>query len=216
MSTVSDFVSRFLPQAQQVSAQTGLPVDYVLGQAGLESGWGTSNAATSGNNFFGISPGGSLASYSSPDAGFQAYSDLINGPRYSGVSSVAGNGPTAIASYLNGQGYSTNPNYPSSVAGAVASVDAAMGPDSSGWGSFLSGGLGNQTPVAPGGTGLTAPLPGTGIFDNLGIAAGVPSLTWIEELAIRAMLVLVGIVLIAGGLYIAGARSGNLVQRVTR
>jgi flagellum-specific peptidoglycan hydrolase FlgJ len=69
---VGTFVSTYLPYAQQVSAQTGLPVDFVLGQAAYETGWGTSNAA-SNNNFFGISPGGNLASYSDVDSGFSAY-----------------------------------------------------------------------------------------------------------------------------------------------
>lgn len=93
-------------------------------------------------------------------------------------------------------------------AGATSAGNNAGG---SWFNNFFGGGLGNQTPTQPGGTGLTAPLSGTGIFDNLlgglGSAAGVPSINWFEELAIRTLLVLVGITLIAGGLYSAGQRA---------
>lgn len=41
------------------------------------------------------------------------------------------------------------------------------------------------------------------------IANVIPSINWIEELAIRAMLVIVGLVLIFGGFYVAGSRSSR-------
>lgn len=122
------YVQTYLPFAQQTSAQTGLPVDFVLGQSALESGWGSSNAAVNGNNFFGLSPGGQLASYPSVGAGFQAFADLINGPRFSGW-----NGSTAgqIATSLNQACYTgcpnQNPNYGPSVQGATNTVDNVLG-----------------------------------------------------------------------------------------
>ena len=39
------FVSSFAPVAQSVAQKTGLSPQYVLAQAGLETGWGTSPAA---------------------------------------------------------------------------------------------------------------------------------------------------------------------------
>lgn len=59
-----------------------------------------------------------------------------------------------------------------------------------------------------------------GIGDTLGTIVGGATalatngvdraLTWIQELALRVMLVVVGIVLLAGGLYIAGVRTSGL------
>ena len=123
MGSIADFVNEFLGQAEQVSAETGLPADYVLGQAGLESGWGTSDAAQS-YNYFGISPGGNLASYASPDAGFQAYANLVNN-NYSGFTSTDQT-PLSIANYFQEGGYSQTQGYGGSVANAVQSVDQVL------------------------------------------------------------------------------------------
>lgn len=235
--SISAFINQYLPLAQQASAQTGLPTDFILGQAGLETGWGTSNAAVNGNNFFGISPGGNLATYATPADGFSAYANTINSPRYSGLWDVAGNGPAATAGYLQQQGYSTNPNYASGVAGAVASVDQVLGISSTGtpgqpgysWGGGGNTDLGAQSVIMGGqiagdGTGSLGNGPaqvfGSGLspFGMAGTGGGSGALTWIEELAIRALLVLVGIVLIAGGLFMAGMRSrpSSDAQRVSQ
>jgi hypothetical protein len=101
----------------------------------------------------------------------------------------------------------------------LQSVGADAGGQS--WGSYLNSLLpgtgGEVDPNANGPGGSNPNLAPTPAANALTSMAGSSALTWIEELAIRAMLVLVGIVLIAGGLYIAGARSsGNLIQRVTR
>lgn len=50
---------------------------------------------------------------------------------------------------------------------------------------------------------------GTPVITQIGNA--LPSLTQLEELAIRALLVLVGIVLVAGGFYLSGARGVKAV-----
>ena len=48
----ADFLNSMLPYAQAESAKSGVPVDAILAQAALESGWGTK---TTGNyNYFGI------------------------------------------------------------------------------------------------------------------------------------------------------------------
>lgn len=80
------FIQSFTPTAQRIAKATGLPVNYVIAQAGLETGWGTSSAYQR-NNFFGISaPGqpGTPASYANPDEGANAYVNLVNS-RYANV-----------------------------------------------------------------------------------------------------------------------------------
>lgn len=241
-TAAQNFVNQYLPYAQQVSQQTGLPVNYILGQAGEETAWGTSPAAVSGNNFFGISPGGSLATYSSPAAGFAAYGDLINS-RYSVDPSAS---PYDIASTLQAEGYASDPNYGSSVAGFTTQVDQVLGgtPGFSGGGS-----TGSMTTITVNPT--TEQLDNTLGLDPNSVAGGVPgdpfttyspnlgggapysgapyggdpsnpvapgsssSTPWglIEEIAIRVLLVLVGLVLIAGALFIAGERSSHSAIR---
>lgn len=134
-SVIGNFVDQYLPYAQSVSQQTGIPVSYILGQAGEESAWGTSNQALTNNNFFGINNPGSTsgtdyAGYSSPQDGFNAYGNLISTPNYASALSIANNGGSAYdyASALQTAGYATdtdqygNPVYGTKVAGATASV----------------------------------------------------------------------------------------------
>ena len=70
-----DFATTYGPLADDISGQTGLHPSIVLGTIAQETGWG--NHFT-GNNVFGISPGGKVASYPTIEAGAQAYVDLIN------------------------------------------------------------------------------------------------------------------------------------------
>jgi hypothetical protein len=213
-SVQQQFVSTYLPYAQSASQQTGLPVDFILGQAAQETGWGTSSAAVNQNNFFGISPGGSLASYSSPQEGFDAYANLINSG-YSGASSQTG--AFNIASSLQGSGYATDPNYATGVAGTTSVVDQILGGSSGGtqpspgWSIFgWDNGDGTFSPTAPGGS-SGGPL--GSLFGGGGMMGGMfgsssSALNWVEELGIRVMLVIVGIVLIGVG-FAAAARGGN-------
>lgn len=121
---LASFVRSILSYAQQTSAQTGLPLDYVIAQSAQETGYGTSNAALNYNNYFGISPGGSLASYPSIGEGFSAYANLVNS-RYPGASGFSD--PSQIAEYMVSQGYNTaDPNYAGSVASIVPSVDKVL------------------------------------------------------------------------------------------
>ncbi len=125
--TPTEFVAQYYPQAQSVSQSTGLPVNFVLGQSALETGWGSSAAGTLGNNLFGISSQGVPNYYPTAQAGLDAYSNLINSPRYSGVSSVTGQGTGAIAQYLVNAGYNkANPNYVNSVVGTTNMVDNVL------------------------------------------------------------------------------------------
>ena len=122
LGSQQDYILNNLAYAQQASVQTGLPVDFLLGQSALETGWGSSG----NNNPGGITINGNVASYSSPAAGWSAYANLLSSSNYAGAASLGGSGSLSIANYLVGQGYNTvNQNYAQSVASTVSSVDNA-------------------------------------------------------------------------------------------
>ena len=49
-----DFINQIAKAAQSVAQQTGVPASLSIAQAALESGWGESGLAKTGNNLFGI------------------------------------------------------------------------------------------------------------------------------------------------------------------
>ena len=49
-----DFINQIARAAQSVAQQTGVPASLSIAQAALESGWGESGLAKTGNNLFGI------------------------------------------------------------------------------------------------------------------------------------------------------------------
>jgi hypothetical protein len=121
----ADYVKTYLPLAQAVQEACGIPVLFSLAQSAYESAWGTSDVAKTDNNFFGIMPGGIYGKYPTPEAGWQAYSALINTSRYSGIRLVCGQGPRAIASFLCARGYNTvNPGY----VGAISQIAVELAP----------------------------------------------------------------------------------------
>lgn len=137
--TQSDFVKTHLESAKAASAISGIPAEYILGQAAHESAWGAReirNAdGSSAHNLFGIKAGagwtGKVAqvttteyvdgvarktvakfrAYDSYDDAFRDYAGLIkNSPRYEGV---VREGAT-VAGFTNGlqrAGYATDPAY---------------------------------------------------------------------------------------------------------
>ena len=129
MSGAISFVQQYYPFAQNVSSQTGLPVDFILGQSALETGYGQSNAAVNYNNFFGIKPGGTLAQYSSVQSGFDAYANLLESPPYSQPLQMAlqnGATPTQLAATLAAAGYTPDAGYAGSVGQATSVIDRAL------------------------------------------------------------------------------------------
>jgi flagellum-specific peptidoglycan hydrolase FlgJ len=117
-ASAADFVSSNAPVFQDVAARTGLPVDFVAGQAGNESGWGTSRAATQGNNLFGLSDAdGKPLSFPTRQAGIDAYVNLINS-RYKDVPRTGS--ATDIGTALGKAGYNmTVPDYGARVGAAA-------------------------------------------------------------------------------------------------
>lgn len=189
----SSFVSTYLPYAQNVSQQTGLPTDYILAQAAEESGWGSSNAAVNGNNFFGISPGGSLASYGSAAEGFQAFANLLSSPRYTAISGAASNGSLAIGQALVSAGYNTaDSSYASNIASIVPTIDSIL--QQQGQGSLATGGSSSGSNS----TGQSA----TGSSNST-------LLHWLGVSAATVALAAVGIVFIIGGIYLLGRQPAS-------
>lgn len=136
--SAKDFVSQVWPHAVEASRATGIPPQFLVAQAALESGWGKSEirrADGSGTfNLFGIKAGknwnGGVAeaqtteyvdgqaqrvtekfrTYGSYAEAFRDYASLLrNNPRYGNV--VGSQDGTEFAKRLQQAGYATDPAY---------------------------------------------------------------------------------------------------------
>lgn len=134
----SDFIDRLLPHAKTASQATGIPAQFMLAQAALESGWGKHEIRRAGNapsyNLFGIKAGANwkgdvvetvttefvngapqkmvekFRAYSSYEEGFRDYVKLLSdNPRYAKVLNASE--PSAFAFGLQRAGYATDPMY---------------------------------------------------------------------------------------------------------
>lgn len=134
-----DFVNRMLPHATQASRASGVPVQLMMGQAALESGWGRREIrmadGSNSYNLFGIKAsagwGGKVAevmtteykngiankqvekfrAYSSYAEAFQDYAGMLSGnPRYAAVLQQGGD-VVGMAQAVQKAGYATDPKY---------------------------------------------------------------------------------------------------------
>jgi flagellar protein FlgJ len=134
-----DFINRMWPHAVDAAKATGLPPHFILGQAALESGWGSRDIkakdGSTTHNLFGVKAGRSwdgetaavkttefvngvkqkvvdkFRQYSSYGDAFKDYANLLkNNPRFASVLQ-AGNDPAAFANGLQKAGYATDPAY---------------------------------------------------------------------------------------------------------
>ncbi|KIL42082.1 hypothetical protein SD70_02545 [Gordoniibacillus kamchatkensis] len=135
--SASSFVKKMLPYAQKASMRTGLPVEFILGQWGHESGWGTSQAAKMDLNFAGIKPwDGAAAGPDSTYAGYSSLSDfsdgyadfLIKNKRYKGLLDAARNGASddELAKIMGNTGYAEDPDYASKLRGAIGTAQRSI------------------------------------------------------------------------------------------
>ena len=134
-----EFVQRMWESAKSAEQSTGMPAQFILGQAALESGWGRREIrqpdGSSSHNLFGIKAGGSWSgptvkavttefvngvarkttetfrAYSSYADSFADYARLINNnPRYAAARN-AGADASVFARSLQTAGYATDPLY---------------------------------------------------------------------------------------------------------
>ena len=145
-----NFVTAHSSAAQRVAAESGIPANYMLGQAGHETGWGKSEIrgkdGSNSFNLFGIKAGGSwtgkvaeittteyingapkkitakFRAYNSYEESFRDYARLIgSNPRYEKAMSQTGSAH-AYASELQKAGYATDPAYAQKLGRAIQSV----------------------------------------------------------------------------------------------
>ena len=118
-----DFLATYAPLANDIATRTGVDPSVVLGIIDTETGGGK---RVSGNNIFGISPGGRVAGYPDVQTAANAFISLMQTPRYAGV--AAAGDPASQAAALVKGGYNTaNPNYATIVAGKALSIGKQLG-----------------------------------------------------------------------------------------
>jgi hypothetical protein len=153
---IASFVEALLPQAKAAEAETGIPAHILLGQAGLETGWGRSlpkNAdGTSSNNYFGIKAGGNwqgksartatneevggrmvriqdnFRAYDNPSQSMADWAKLLGDNRYANARAAAMKGdPSEFGAQIYKAGYATDSRYPQKVSAAISAVQREMG-----------------------------------------------------------------------------------------
>lgn len=153
-ATVSErkraFLEALRPHAEAAEASTGVPADYILAHAALESGWGkreimAADGATT-HNLFGIKAGGnwkgevaqtltteyrqgmplklsqSFRAYPDYGSAFADYASLLKA-RYGAA--LASNDASGFAEGLAAAGYATDPAYAGKLKSVIASVATA-------------------------------------------------------------------------------------------
>jgi len=137
--SAEEFFAKLAPHAEEASRRTGIPVQFMLGHAALESGWGKSEIRSAGgkpsHNLFGIKAGANwngdtvdcmtteyvdgvaqkrverFRSYDSYQAAFEDYANFLkNNRRYQDVLDNAGDAH-GFAYGLQRAGYATDPAY---------------------------------------------------------------------------------------------------------
>lgn len=148
---VGAFVQRLLPHAQAASASTGIPAQFMMGQAALETGWGKAEIrgadGQNSHNLFGIKAGGnwkgrtvdvvtteyvngkpqkqvdSFRAYDSYADAFRDYANMLRAnPRYQNVI-AQGQDAVGFAQGLQQAGYATDPNYAQKLIGVIRQFD---------------------------------------------------------------------------------------------
>lgn len=152
--TQAAFVDKLAEPAQAASAATGVPAHFILGQAGLESGWGKHeilNAdGTTSHNIFGIKAGkgwsgktvsaltteyvngqpqqvvGKFRAYGSYEEAMTDYAHFLkSNPRYANVLKSSSD-PVSFANGMQQAGYATDPRYAQKLLSAMARAQPAI------------------------------------------------------------------------------------------
>ncbi|MGE5467351.1 MAG: flagellar assembly peptidoglycan hydrolase FlgJ [Ignavibacteria bacterium] len=149
---VASFTARMAPYAEQASRATGIPAQFLVAQAALETGWGRAEPRSADGrpsyNVFGIKAGRSwqgpaveastteyvdgvaqrsterFRAYGSYAEAFQDYANLLtSNPRYAGL--IGSQDPVAFARGLQQSGYATDPAYSTKLARIIAGMPRA-------------------------------------------------------------------------------------------
>lgn len=129
---VTEFVKKYGPLADKVAKEMNVPADAVLGQWGLETGWGKSVIPGTNNlgnikDFSGSGPKAkdnmtgsvdSYRAYETPDAFGEDFKKLLGKKRYSGVQGT--DNASDYFKALKKGGYAEDPNYVNSGVNAAA------------------------------------------------------------------------------------------------
>lgn len=169
---VDTFITKYRDAAQKVADEMGIPVERVLAQAGLETGWNT-NAP--GNNLFGVKADPSWTGksqqldtkedfgrglvgikqpfrvYDNPEDSFRDWAKVLKQDNYK-AAMQPGIPDAEYAQALKDGGYATDPDYAKKLTGTIADTRQAM-----------FGQSGNQPPAE-----LPPPvnIPGGGVLSN--------------------------------------------------
>jgi len=148
---VEAFVQGLLPHARAASAGSGIPAQFMLGQAALETGWGKAEIrgadGQNSHNLFGIKAGGGwrgrtvdivtteyvngkpqkqvdiFRAYDSYADAFRDYANLLRTqPRYQNVI-AQGQDAAGFARGLQQAGYATDPNYAQKLISVIRPFD---------------------------------------------------------------------------------------------
>jgi flagellar protein FlgJ len=147
---IKHFVDKLRPAAEAAAKAVGLPVEYLLAQAGLESGWGKHQPKDAQNgashNVFGIKAGrawqgkvvesatrevvdgasvptrAKFRAYDSYASSFGDFAKLLRGSRRYAPALAQAADPAAYARALQRGGYATDPAYAAKLTRAIASV----------------------------------------------------------------------------------------------
>lgn len=146
VNTPRDFVAKVADDAKAASQETGIPAEFIVGQAALESGWGKREIrgadGTNSHNLFGIKAGNgwtgatvevttteyvqgvarkvkdTFRAYASYAEGFADYAKLLAGnTRYAGTLQASSGDQFGRA--MQKAGYATDPRYGEKLAGVI-------------------------------------------------------------------------------------------------
>ena len=144
------FIDKLRPHAEAVARAVGVPAQFLLGQAGLETGWGKSqpksaNGASS-HNLFGVKAGKSwkgavveattteyiggktvktverFRSYASYTEAFQDFAALLRGNQRYANALASARDAGSYATNMQRAGYATDPQYAAKLAHAIQTV----------------------------------------------------------------------------------------------
>ena len=149
-ATVQGFIDKLRPYAEAVAQKMGVPAEYLIAQAGLETGWGKSQPraadGTSSNNLFGIKATAawkgatvknatteytagqmekttaSFRAYGSYTDSFQDFANLLQKSRRYANALANTHDAGKYATSLQQAGYATDPRYAEKLTRAIQTV----------------------------------------------------------------------------------------------